>query len=150
MLASALAWKEAHVTFDDVVEGFPADLRGIRPEGLPHSGWELVEHLRITQRDILDFCRDAAYQEKRWPDDYWPGQPAPPSDNAWDAAIAAYRADRQAMQELARDPDVDLNARIPHGSGQTYLREVLLVLDHGAYHVGQLLLVRRALGAWGR
>jgi len=147
-LAKFLAWREAHAGFDAAVEGLPPELRGRRPEGIPHSPWELLEHLRITQHDILDFSRNPDYEEMRWPQDYWPPSPAPPDDEAWDRSIAAYRADRETMQALARDPSVDLFARIPHGSGQTYLREVLLTADHAAYHVGQLVLVRRLLGAW--
>lgn len=147
-LRRLLDWKDAHATFDAAVDGVPPELRGLRPDGVPYSPWELLEHLRIAQRDILDFCRDAAYRERVWPDDYWPGSPAPPSGEAWDESIRACRADRDALQSLAADPAIDLFAEIPHGSGQTYLRELLLVADHAAYHVGQLVLVRRLLGAW--
>jgi uncharacterized damage-inducible protein DinB len=147
-LARSLAWQDAHVGFDGAVEGLPARLRGERAAGLPHSPWQLVEHLRFTQRDILDFCRDPAYREPSWPQDYWPSDAAPADDAAWDAAVAGYRADREALQRLAADPGLDLAATIPHGTGQTYLRELLLVVDHTAYHVGQLVLVRRLLGAW--
>jgi hypothetical protein len=145
-LARLLDWRDAHATFDAAVEGLPPALRGMRPPGLPHSPWELLEHLRITQRDILDFCRDPGYTEPKWPDDYWPPSPAPPAERAWDDSAAVFRADRDAMAALARD--ADLFATIPHGSGQTYLREILLAADHTAYHVGQLVLVRRLLGAW--
>jgi uncharacterized damage-inducible protein DinB len=130
------------------VDGVPVELRGTRPEGLPHSLWQLVEHLRITQYDILDFCRNADYEELKWPDDYWPPDPAPPTASAWDESIDRYRRDRKALQDLAADPSVDLDARIPHGSGQTCLRELVLVADHSAYHVGQIVLVRRLLGLW--
>ena len=149
-VARPLAWREAHATFDDAVADFPAALRGRRVDGFPHSAWELVEHVRITQRDILDFCRDPEYHEPTWPDDYWPRDPAPPSDDAWEASIATYRADRDAMRALAEDAATypDLHAAIPHGSGQTYLREVLLVADHTSYHVGQIVMLRRLLGAW--
>ena len=147
-LVRLLDWPDAHATFDAAVEGVPPALRGVRPEGLPHSPWELVEHLRIAQRDILDFCRDPAYREPKWPDDYWPASVSPPREEAWDESIAAFRADRDALREIAAGPRPDLFAAIPHGSGQTYLRELLLVADHGAYHVGQLVLVRRLLGAW--
>lgn len=145
-LSRVLDWGNAHATFDAAVEGVSAELRGVQPEGLPYSLWQLVEHLRITQRDILDFCRDPAYQERAWPDDYWPASIAPPTGQAWDESIAAFRADRGALQRLAAD--APLFDTIPHGSGQTYLRELLLVADHSAYHVGQLVLVRRLLGAW--
>lgn len=150
LLARSLAWSDAHVSFDDAVAGLEPRLRGIRPEGLPHSAWELLEHLRVAQRDILDFCIDADYRERRWPEDYWPAAAAPPDEGAWDASIAAYRDDRTRLQQLAVDPRIDLEAAVPHGTGQTWLREILLVLDHGAYHVAQLVLVRQALGAWRR
>jgi hypothetical protein len=148
LVARLLAWEDAHVSFDSAVADFPARLRGTQPPGLPYSGWQLVEHLRITQHDILDFCENAAYKEMKWPDDYWPRSPAPPSSAAWTGSIRQYRADRKALQKLAADPKVDLYAKIPHGSGQTYLRELILVADHTAYHVGQLVLVRRLLGIW--
>lgn len=143
-----LEWKEAHATYDDAVDGLPAALRGRVPGGLPYSAWHIVEHLRITQRDILEFCRNPVYQELDWPDDYWPDSPAPPDDDAWERSIAEYRADRQALQAIADDRSNELSARIPHGNGQTYLRELLLAADHAAYHVGELIVVRRLLGAW--
>jgi hypothetical protein len=147
-LLRLLDWRDAHADFDAAVADLPPDRAGVRPAGLPYSPWELLEHLRICQRDILDFCRDPAYAEKKWPDDYWPSDPAPPSPGAWDASAAAFRADREAMKQLVADPAVDLFATIPHGQGQTYLREALLVADHNAYHLGQLIVVRRLLGAW--
>jgi len=149
LLGRALAWHDAHASFEDAVKDMPANLRGKRPEGLPYSAWELLEHLRLAQRDILDFCVDPNYKEdKTWPDDYWPPSPAPPSDAAWQDSIRAFVADRKAMQKLAADTSVDLEAKIPLGSGQTYLRELVLIIDHNAYHVGQLVLVRRLLGTW--
>lgn len=147
-LRKLLDWPDAHVTFDAAVEGIPPELRGRRPERFPHSPWELLEHLRIAQADILDFCTNPAYAELRWPADYWPPSPEPPSPGAWDSAIESFRADRDAMRELAADREIDLGASIPHGTGQTYLREILLVADHTAYHVGQLVAVRRLLGIW--
>jgi uncharacterized damage-inducible protein DinB len=150
LLARALAWHDAHATFDDAVSGIASELRGRQAANLPYSAWQLLEHLRITQRDILDFCVDSKYQEMNWPDDYWPSSAAPPSDAAWETSVAAYKEDRQALQKLAADPSVDLEAKIPHGSGQTYLRELVLVIDHSAYHVGQLVLVRRLLGSWNK
>ena len=139
---------DAHADFDAAIEGIPPDARSAVPDGLPYSTWQLVEHLRIAQHDILDFCVNASYREMKWPDHYWPASPAPPSPAAWDESVAAYRRDREAMQRLARDPEIDLFAAIPHGSGQTYLREILLVVDHAAYHIGQIVLVRRLLGNW--
>jgi uncharacterized damage-inducible protein DinB len=143
-----LAWKDAHATFDAAVDGIPAEFRGTQPPGLPYSPWQLVEHIRIAQHDILDFCRNPQYQEMKWPDDYWPPSPAPQSPAAWDDSIRRFRDDRKALQQLAVDPHMDLAARIPHGTGQTYLRELLLVADHTTYHVGELVVVRRLLGIW--
>lgn len=148
ILARQLDWQDAHATFDAAVEGVAAEHRGTRPPGVAHSLWELLEHLRITQRDILDFCVDPGYTEPKWPDDYWPASAAPPSPDAWDQSAAAFRADRAALKALAADRTIDLYAAIPHGSGQTYLRELLLVAGHNSYHVGQLILVRQLLGIW--
>ena len=148
LLGKALAWQDAHATLDDAVKDVPQDARGRRPENLPYSAWELLEHLRITQHDILDFCVNPDYEEMKWPDDYWPSSASPPSDKAWAGSIRAFNDDRQALQKLADDRGVDLEAKIPHGSGQTYMRELVLVIDHTAYHVGQLVLVRRLLGLW--
>jgi hypothetical protein len=148
LLARMLAWEDAHVGFDSAVADIPAEVRGTQPEGLPYSAWQIVEHLRITQHDILDFCVNPNYEEMRWPEDYWPQSPEPPDKAAWDESLARFRKDRAALQKLAADESLDLNARIPHGSGQTYLRELVLVADHSAYHVGQLVLLRRLLGAW--
>ncbi len=147
-VSRVLAWQDAHGTFESAVDGIPASHRGRVAQGLPYSPWQLLEHLRITQHDILDFCRNPNYQEMRWPDDYWPTSPAPPSDSAWDESVRRFTEDRAAMQALAADHSVDLFAPIPHGSGQTYLREILLVADHTSYHVGQLIVVRRLLGIW--
>jgi hypothetical protein len=147
-ISSFLAWEDAHAGFDKAVDGIPAEARGKTPPGLPYSPWQLLEHLRRTQLDILDFCRNPDYEELTWPDDYWPKEAEPPSAAAWDACIADFLKDRQALQELARNPSIDLTAKIPHGSGQTYLRELLLVADHTAYHLGELVIVRRLLGIW--
>lgn len=147
-LAELPTWGAAHVTFEKAVAGIPPRLRGVVPAGLPHSAWQLLEHLRLGQADILAFCRSPKYKEKKWPDDYWPKSEAPRNAAAWAASIAAFKRDRRALQRLARDRTVDLLETIPHGSGQTYLRELLLIADHTAYHVGQLVLVRRALGIW--
>jgi hypothetical protein len=148
LLSRALAWEDAHVGFDRAVEGIPSEMRGIQPAGLPYSPWQLLEHLRMAQEDILDFCRNPAYEEKTWPDDYWPASAAPPAPEAWDDSVTRFKADRVALQDLAADTSLDLEARIPNGTGQTYLRELVLVVDHGAYHVGQLVLIRRLLGIW--
>jgi uncharacterized damage-inducible protein DinB len=146
-LARLLDWEDAHVGFDAAVAGIPEHVRGTEVSGL-HSPWQLLEHLRRTQRDILEFCRNPDYQELEWPDDYWPPAPAPPSPAAWDESVEEFRQDRSALQRLAADPEVDLGATIPHGTGQTYLRELLLVADHTSHHVGQLITTRRLLGVW--
>jgi hypothetical protein len=130
------------------VAGVPFALQGKVPAGFEHSAWQQLEHLRLAQADILDFSVNPGYAHKKWPDDYWPADPAPPDAHAWNRSVAAYRTDRERMQALARDTAVDLFARIPHGDGQTYIREILLVVDHGAYHVGQLVQLRKALGCW--
>jgi hypothetical protein len=148
LLQRLLSWEDAHVSFDSVVKGVPVELRARQPEGLPYSLWQLLEHVRICQEDILDFCRNPAYREKKWPDDYWPASPGPPSEKAWDDSVRQYRKDLSDLKKMAVNKTLDLSARIPHGSGQTYLRELVLVADHTAYHVGQMVLVRRLLGIW--
>ncbi len=148
LLARLLSWEDAHASFDSAVEGVPEELRARKPEGLPYSLWQLLEHVRICQEDILDFCRNPAYREKKWPDDYWPASPGPPSESAWDDSVQQYRKDLNDLKKMAVDNTLDLSARIPHGSGQTYLRELVLAADHAAYHVGQMALVRRLLGIW--
>jgi hypothetical protein len=115
---------------------------------MPHSAWQMLEHLRRAQRDILDFCRGPDYEPKEWPKDYWPVNPAPHAPEAWDESVAAFRRDREQLARLAVSPRIDLFAKIPHGKGQTILRELVLVADHNAYHIGQLVLIRRALGIW--
>jgi hypothetical protein len=147
-IARSLDWEDAHAGFDKIVAGLPENLRGQAPDGLPYSPWQLLEHLRLTQKDILEFCLNPNYKEQDWPDDYWPNGPSPPSANAWDKSVAAYREDREALKRLALDPSIDLLAIVPAGTSQTYLRELLLVADHTAYHLGELVVVRRALGAW--
>ncbi len=137
----------AHLDFDAAIKNFPVALRGKRPLRSPHSAWELLEHLRIAQWDILEFSRDAKHQSPEWPDGYWPASPAPPGNAAWSKSVRAFRQDLEAMCALVADPSTDLFARIPHGDGQTILREALLVADHNAYHLGQLVLVRKLLGA---
>jgi hypothetical protein len=143
-----LGGKGAHLDFDQAIAGLPEKLRGARPAGVLHTPWRLLEHLRIAQWDILEFCRNAAHVSPVFPSGYWPAGDAPPDAGAWDRSADAFRADLQAMRDLVSDPATDLFAPIPHGEGQTILREALLVADHNAYHLGQLVVVRRALGAW--
>jgi uncharacterized damage-inducible protein DinB len=147
-LLELLKGGSAHLTFDKAIADLPADLRGKKPAGVPHTPWRLLEHLRIAQRDILEFSRNPKHKSPPWPDGYWPKSDGPPDDAAWDRSVAAVRADLQAMQELVADPASDLFTPLPHGEGQTLLREALLVADHNAYHIGQLVVVRRFLGAW--
>jgi uncharacterized damage-inducible protein DinB len=147
-LARMLNWQDAHVNPEKAVENFPPDLRGEKPEGAAHSAWQLLEHIRLAQWDILDFIKNPDYEELNWPDDYWPKDSAPPDDSAWDKSIESFRADLKELQDMARDNSVDLYSRIPHGSGQTILRELLLVADHNTYHLGQIVQLRKMLGAW--
>lgn len=139
--------QQAHQNFDYIVSGMMPTIRGKRPPQVPYSPWELLEHMRVAQHDILEFCRNPNYEQPSWPDDYWPSTPAPPSRAAWSESAEAFRADLSEIKAMVRGVD-DLYAEIPHGSGQTYLREALLVADHNAYHLGQLVTVRRLLGAW--
>jgi hypothetical protein len=146
-LVKLLAGGQAHVTFDAAIKGLPAALRGKRPKGAEHSPWELLEHLRIAQWDILEFSRNAKHVSPKFPDGYWPPAETPPSARAWKQSTQAFRADLKAMMALVSNPRHDLLARIPHGEGQTLLREALLVADHNAYHLGQLVLLRKMLEA---
>ena len=147
-IARLLDWEDAHAGFDSAVKGLARTLRGRVPPGLPYSAWQLVEHIRRTQADIVEFCQAPEYEEKEWPKDYWPDGAEPPSAKAWEKSIAAVHRDREALAALTMDPKTDLTARVPNGDGQTYLREVLLVADHTAYHVGELIVLRRLLAAW--
>jgi hypothetical protein len=146
-LRKLLNWEDAHVNFDTALDGIPHRVRGAVPEGLPYSPWQLIEHLRLTQRDILEFCRNPEYVEPA-PESYWPSSATPPTTQAWEESIAAFRRDRDKLKQLAGDTTVNLFDQIPHGNGQTYIRELLLVADHNAYHVAQLVAVRRCLGVW--
>ena len=139
---------DAHLDFEAAIAALPVALRGAKVPGVPHTPWRLLEHLRIAQWDILEFSRNPRHVSPPFPDGYWPDGDAPPDAAAWDRSVAAFRADLQAMQNLVADPATDLFAPIPHGDGQTILREALLVADHNAYHLGQLVVLRRALGAW--
>ncbi len=138
----------AHISFEDAIANLPSEFRGQKPANVEHSPWQLLEHLRLCQWDILEFSRDAAHVSPAFPDGYWPSADGPPSESAWDESIAAFLANRQEMVDLVRDPDTDLFRPIPHGDGQTILREALLVADHNAYHIGQLIILRKALGCW--
>lgn len=149
-LLALLRGGQAHVTFDDAVRDFPADLRGVVPENLSHSAWQVLEHLRIAQRDILNFSAPptGGYQPMQWPDDYWPKSSTPPGLSAWEQSIAAVRKDREHFEALLLKPGVDLYKPFRWGEGQNLLREALLIADHNAYHLGEFVVLRRLLGIW--
>jgi hypothetical protein len=143
-----LAGKGAHADFDSAVADFPAELRGVKPPGAAHSAWEILEHLRIAQWDMLEFSRDAKHVSPQWPDGYWPAKPEPDNAAAWDQSVKLFHRDLAAMRKLVADPKSDLLTPIAHGDGQTVLREALQMADHNAYHIGEFVLIRRILGAW--
>ncbi|HEX6800045.1 MAG TPA: DinB family protein [Ktedonobacterales bacterium] len=148
-LLTLLTPGNAHMTFEDAVAIFPmAQINTVFPNGT-YTPWHLLEHLRITQWDILDFIRNSNYQEIEWPKDYWPPQDQQATPEDWDRTLAAFQADLRALQDLVRDPATDLMAKIPHGTGQTFLREILTVADHNAYHIGEFAIMRQAMGTWG-
>jgi len=147
-LLDLLSGGNAHAKFDDVIQDLPPKLYGKKPENFPHTAWMLLEHLRITQWDILEFSRNAKHKSPEWPEGYWPKTEAPHSAEAWNKSVEEFQRDLKAMKDLVENPQTDLFAKIPWGDGQTILREALLVADHNAYHLGQLLDVRRLLGAW--
>ena len=147
-LTNLLSGGGAHLDWKASFAGIPPKLRGVRPSGLPHSLWEMLEHLRIAQWDILEFSRNPKHVSPDWPQGYWPGSPEPPNEEAWEKSLKLFGRDLAAMEKLVANPKTDLFARIPHGTGQTILREALLVADHNAYHLGQVVFIRRLLGAW--
>jgi hypothetical protein len=140
-----LDMKGAHIDFDAAVKGFPASLRGAKPSGAPHTAWQLLEHMRIAQWDILEFSRDAKHVSPEWPEGYWPDSDAPADDHAWSESIRSFRHDLAEMKKLISDEKNDLHARIPHGEGQTLLREALVLADHNSYHLGQFVFLRKML-----
>ena len=147
-LVKLLTLAEAHATFDDAVNGLPEDLRAKAPKGAEHSPWQLLEHLRLAQWDILEFSRNAKHASPKWPEGYWPKLASPPNEKAWDESVRRFKSDRRAMRKLVTDKARDLSAIVPHGQSQTLIREALLLMDHNAYHVGQLITLRQLLGAW--
>ena len=138
----------AHASIDDAVKDFPPELAAKKPANSPHTAWQLLEHIRITLQDLLDFCTDPEYRERKWPDTYWPKTYAPESFDAWSESVKALQGNLQQFESIIEDPSVDLHARIPWGKDQTILREVLLAGDHTSYHVGQLVMLRKQMGAW--
>jgi len=147
-LLDLLRGRNAHADFDAVVTDFPSRLRGAKPPGAQHTAWQLLEHMRIAQSDILEFSRDGKHKSPVWPEGYWPKTQAPPSAASWNNSLRSFRADLKSMAKLVADKKTDLFAAIPHGSGQTILREALLIADHNSYHLGQMVLLRRLLGTW--
>lgn len=147
-LVHLLRGGSAHVHFLDALEDFPVGKRGTFAQGLPHTGWQLLEHARLAQWDILEFTRNPKHVSPRFPAGYWPKTPIPPNETAWDKSVEGFRRDLEEMARMVENPRTDLYARIPHGDGQTVLRQALLVADHNAYHLGQLVDLRRVLGAW--
>ena len=147
-LVELLEGGHAHVTFADAIADWPSQLRGAKPSGQPFTPWRLLEHIRISQWDIVEFTKSPKHVSPEWPSGYWPSSDAPPDAVAWDKSVAQVERDRRAMQRLVRDPGTDLFARIPHGTGQTVLREALVLADHNSYHLGELVVLRRLLGAW--
>jgi hypothetical protein len=146
-LDKLLAGKGAHINYDSVVKDFPKKLRCKKPDYIPYSPWQLLEHLRIAQWDILEFSRDLKHVSPPWPEGFWPKNPQPPKDEDWDHSVKQFQKDLKDMRALVADPSTDLHGKIPHGTGQNILREALLVADHNAYHVGQLMMLRKILEA---
>lgn len=147
-LLELLKGGNAHATFDAAIADFPSNLRGRKADDLPYTAWMLLEHLRIAQWDILEFSRSAKHVSPKWPEGYWPDTEAPPNESTWDKSVKSFQSDLKAIEKLVTDPKTDLYAQLPWGDGQTVLREALLVADHNAYHIGQLVTLRRLLGAW--
>lgn len=147
-LKELLTWRSAHTEFERVVKNVPPDARGACPSSTPYSLWQLLEHIRLSQQDILDFCTNPEYSSPQWPDDFWPPDPKPAAREDWQQSIDTYRRDRQSLVDIVQDGSIDLLGAIPHGEGQTYFREIVLVADHTSYHLGQMVVLRRHLGIW--
>jgi uncharacterized damage-inducible protein DinB len=148
IVASSIDWEQAHATLDHALDGLAPELRGRRVADFPHSVWELLDHIRAAQHDLLEFCTNENYHEPKWPDDYWPKSPAPPGDAEWNDCIAAIHREAKGLADFTMHDSRDLASKIPHGTGQTYLRTILVAIDHTSYHVGQIVAVRRLLDAW--
>jgi hypothetical protein len=146
-LVDAIRGHEAHLDFEAATDGFPAKLRGVKPPGAPHTAWQLLEHIRIAQHDILAFSRDANHQSPKWPEGYWPETEAPPNPDAWEKSVAAVHRDGLAFNAVIQDLSNDPFKPFPHGDGQTLLREALLAASHNAYHLGQFVYLRKTLEA---
>lgn len=147
-LSAFLRGDQAHASLDAAVKSMPTTLLEKKPQGSPHNAWQMLEHIRLTLHDLLEFCTNPKYETPNWPDDYWPKDASPQSSAAWDHSITAIHKDLKAFDKLIEDPKTDLTAKIPWGDGQTILREILLAGDHTSYHIGQLILLRKHLGVW--
>jgi DinB superfamily len=147
-LVKQLDGNEAHASFDDAVKDMPFAQQGVRPKGAEHSPWEELEHLRIAQWDIFEFAMNPKHKSPEFPSGYWPGSPKPPNEKAWEKSVKSFQSDREKFKEYLRDGSTDLFAKIPHGDGQTVLRQAIVAIDHNGYHIGQLILLRRLLGTW--
>ncbi len=144
-LVDAMRGHQAHIDFDSAVKDFPPEIRGVKPPEAPHTAWQLLEHMRSAQHDILEFSRNPHYKSPKWPDEYWPETEAPPSNEAWLNSVKSFRQDAEEMAKLVGDPQKDLFEPFAHGDGQTLLREALLVASHNSYHLGQLLFLKKTL-----
>lgn len=144
-LVITMSGREAHIDFETAIDDFPVHARGLKPDGAPHSAWQLLEHMRIAQNDILEFSRNPEHESPKWPEGYWPKTEAPPRPEDWDASVAAFERDAREMKELTQNPSSRLFDPLPHGEGQTLLREALLVASHNSYHLGQLVFLKRMI-----
>jgi len=145
-LLALLKGNQAHADFDSAIGDWPVQLAGVKVANFPHTAWMLLEHMRLAQWDLLEFCRNPKYKAQKWPDDYWPASEAPPSEQAWTASMAAFKKDLKTVESVVTNAKIDLHSRIPWGEGQTILREILLVTDHNSYHLGQLVMLRKSIG----
>ncbi len=145
IVADAMRGHQSHIDFDSAVKDFPPEIRGSKPSGAPHTAWQLLEHMRLAQRDILDFSRDPKHESPKWPEGYWPNSEAPPDAKAWDHSVESFRNDARELDKLVHDGRQDLFKPFEHGDGQTLLREALLVATHNSYHLGQLMFLKKML-----
>jgi uncharacterized damage-inducible protein DinB len=144
-LVTSISGRESHIDFGSALGDFPPELRGVKPSGAPHTAWQLLEHMRIAQHDILEFSRDPKYKSPKWPDEYWPKTQAPPDAKAWDASVEAFQDDARELDNLIQDAQQDLFKPFPHGDGHNLLREALLVATHNSYHLGQIVFLKKML-----
>lgn len=148
LLLEQLSGKNAHVDFNEAVDGLNLSDVGSKADNFPHTIWELVEHIRISQHDIVAFSRDPDYRSPSWPDGYWPNSPKPENEQEWNNTLDAIRSDHLSMEDLLKDESNDLLKPFPHGDGQTLFREAMLIVDHNAYHIGQIVLIRKTMNIW--